>query len=278
MYLFSRRTTTKKKKEAKEAFLNIDEKLDKLMQPNEKIHLYKEDDLIGYLGECFDLMISIESEMTELSKIPDTYPNFKEKCNEFGTLCEGISDLVDIAIENLQHFSSFKRLSSLKEERAKAETFLRSFSISDKVDGMLEVRRDLASCGDLGSYQLTYEPQDLILKPEEIEKARKEGIFRGLSIEDDISDNQEKDEAEMIEESKEEQSEILKKSSKANLNALVMKRMEILMTKAKNRNPMTGRKHEKRVQEIRDGKFKICIPAVTLVFKYLVKMFIIIRE
>lgn len=85
-YFFGRRTVTKKKKTPKEAFLSIEAELDKLMQPNEKIHLYKEDDLIGFLSECFDLMIEIEAEMKQLVGISVEYPNFKDKCNEFGNL------------------------------------------------------------------------------------------------------------------------------------------------------------------------------------------------
>lgn len=50
------------------------------------------------------------------------------------------------------------------------------------------------------------------------------------------------------------------------------------MNRAKNRTSLKGKMHEKRVKEIREGKFKICVPAVTLVFKYLVKMFNIIKE
>ena len=65
------------------------------------------DDLIGYLSEWFDLMIDIEKEMVELLKINVEYPNFAEKCSEFKSLCEGIADLVDIAIDNL-HFKYTK--------------------------------------------------------------------------------------------------------------------------------------------------------------------------
>jgi len=42
MGFFTKKTSVKKKKEPKEAFLGIEEKMDKLMQPNEKIHLYNE--------------------------------------------------------------------------------------------------------------------------------------------------------------------------------------------------------------------------------------------
>lgn len=67
-------------------------------------------------------------------------------------------------------------------------------------------------------------------------------------------------------------------TSNQNLNNLVLKRMNNLMNQARIRNPLQGRKHEKRVKDIREGKFKICVPAVTLTFKYLVKMFTIIKE
>lgn len=85
-FFFPKKVTTKKVKTAKEAFLSIEEKLDKLMQPNEKIHVYTEEDLIGYLSECFDLMIDIEKEMSKLLEIPTDYNKFKTKCAEFGEL------------------------------------------------------------------------------------------------------------------------------------------------------------------------------------------------
>ena len=102
------------------------------MQPNEKIHIYTEEDLIGYLTEWFELMIEIEKEMENLVALSIEYPNFKNKWIEFGDLCEGISDLVDIAIDNLQHFSSFKHISSMKEEKERACKLFRSFSLHEK--------------------------------------------------------------------------------------------------------------------------------------------------
>ena len=102
------------------------------MQPNEKVHIYTEDDLIGNLTEWFELMIDIEKEMEELAALSIEYPNFKNKCSEFGELWEGISDLVDMAIDNLQHFASFKHISTMKEEKDKAFKLFRSFSLHEK--------------------------------------------------------------------------------------------------------------------------------------------------
>lgn len=68
----------KKHRTPKEAFHNTEEGVRKLMQPNEKIHLYDDDDLVNYLSQCFDLMAEVDQEMGELVKISD-YPNFKEK-------------------------------------------------------------------------------------------------------------------------------------------------------------------------------------------------------
>ena len=138
---FKRRTEEKSIKTLQEAFLRIDEKLDKLMQPNEKIHLYTDDDLINFLTKIFDLMGEIEKEMVTLIKIAD-YPNFKEKCEEFSGLCEEIKEVVDIAIDNLQHFSSFKRLNDLKIERDRGTVIMNKFSISDYFeDGNLELAK-----------------------------------------------------------------------------------------------------------------------------------------
>ena len=81
--------------------------------------------------------------------------------------------------------------------------------------------------------------------------------------------------------SNEEEKDDLKASDETanqNLNELILKRMDFLMNKAKTRNGLSGTLHEERVKDIREGKFKICVPAVTLVFKYLIKMFVVIKE
>lgn len=273
-YFFKKKTVVKPVKSAKEAFLGIDEKLDKLMQPNEKIHLYKEDDLVGYLSECFDLMIVIEKEMSEMVGLSVDYPNFKDKWVEFGSLCDSIRELVDIAIDNLTHFSSFKHLSSLKEERERADSMLRSFSLVEHLDDLLEVRAEVAGNSSVVG------DNDVKLDKEDFENAQKSGFFKGLSIDEQKSeeDKESKTEQRKTEDEKEEQEEILQRDRKSNVNDLVVKRMEQLMAKAKNRKPLSGIKHEKRVKDIREGKFKICVPAVTLVFKYLVTMFEVIKS
>jgi hypothetical protein len=279
MNFFRKKTIVKEKKEPKEAFLYIGERLDKLMQPNEKIHLYKEEDLIGYLTEWFDLMNDIEQEMIELVGISIDYPNFKEKWTEFKTLCEGIADLLDIAIDNLRHFQSFKSIANLIHERERATCMLRSFSIVNEADTFLEVQKEYFD--DNASDTPEIRPSDFNVDLEEFEEAKKEGIFKGLSIDESNSSYYGEDEKEKpLEDNKrkEDQTDILLKTKNESLNKLVMRRMELLMNKAKNRNSLKGKKHEKRVKEIREGKFKIWVPAVTLVFKYLVKMFNVIKE
>lgn len=185
----------------------------------------------------------------------------------------------------MQHFTSFKNLGLLKEERARANPLLRSFSIVDHLDDLLDARRNNTSENvsgsnmsfDYGSSELQIDPEDFNFDPEDIEKAKEEGVFRDLEIAEKDKEIPE-EELKTEEEKKEDQANILNKSTNENLNSLVLKRMEALMFRAKNRAPLTGRMHEKRVKEIREGKFKICVPAVTLVFKYLVKMFKIIKE
>lgn len=68
-FFFRKATVTKKPQTPKEAFLNTEEKVDKLMQPNNKIHIYTEDDLINYLSKTFDLMGEIEKEMVDLVQL-----------------------------------------------------------------------------------------------------------------------------------------------------------------------------------------------------------------
>jgi hypothetical protein len=255
-YFFGKKTTAKPVKSPKVAFLSIEERLDKLMQPNEKIHLYKDDDLVGYLNRCFDLMSEIEKEMAVLVKLSD-YPNFKEKCTEFGNLCDGIREFVNIAIDNLQHFSSFKRIKDLIEERDRGTLILRSLSIADDIDNYFDVdeqRDPLATVyDDYGMMENDFE-----VDVKELEEAKLKGMFQNLSIpeENDESEVPLQDDFSDEEESKDMPIGI-SDEGKQNLNNLVLKRMENMMNQARDRRPLTGRKHEKRVKDIREGKFKI---------------------
>jgi len=228
-------------------------------------------------------MIDIEKEMIELLKINVEYPNFAEKCSDFKGLWEGIADLVDIAIDNLQHFNSFKNIKTLIMERERASILLRSFSIVDRVDNILDIPK--VEFDDNASDTPMYVPPNdtgMDVNLEEFEEAKKKGIFMGLSMEEDekhldIDDDEEEDKNEQAQQER-DQADLLKKSKNVNLNKLIMKRMELLMKRARNRNPLSGMKHEKRVKDIREGKFKICVPAVTLMFKYLVEMFHVIKN
>ena len=105
---------------------------------------------------------------------------------------------------------------------------------------------------------------------EDFEQAKNEGLFEGLKLDEEGKELEEKEEVKGEAE--------VPTTNNANLNNLILKRMNNLMNQARVRNPLQGRKHEKRVKDIREGKFKICVPAVTLTFKYLVKMFKIIKE
>ena len=72
-----------------------------------------------------------------------------------------------------------------------------------------------------------------------------------------------------LEESKIDQKKKLDQDTSKNLNDLVIKRMKAMMAIAINRRPLEGTEHENRVKEIREGKFKICVPAIALTFKCL---------
>jgi len=51
-----------------------------------------------------------------------------------------------------------------------------------------------------------------------------------------------------------------------------------MMKQAKERNPFCSLEHEQKVKDIREGKFKILVPAVALTFKYLCSMFEVIKK
>ncbi|CAI2383830.1 unnamed protein product [Moneuplotes crassus] len=264
-----------------EAFVAMDEKMNKLMQPNEKIHVYNDDDLIHYLHQIFDVMAEIEQEMNELVKITD-YANFKEKCEEFATLCDTIKTVVDICIDNLQHFTDFKRLSDLKEQRDKGTFIFDRLSKSSQVSGatkLVKIEKEIPT----DDYDLMPNPMELEINSDEIEEARSQGIFDDLLFEQDKLD--ELDCKLMLEEEKygyesddesDEQASSARDSTVENLNNLVLKRIDDMMHRAKSRNPLGLKPHEERIKAIKSGKFKICVSAVALAFKYIYKMFTII--
>lgn len=172
-----------------------------------------------------------------------------------------------MAIDNLTHFTSFTHLSSMVEKRDTIGKFLRSFTIIENYDSLLEeAKYDYKSVS-------VFKDEDLKLDEDELEKVRQDGMFKFLDKEDE---KQPEDPEDDQEDSKEDIKQLNKDTTK-NLNDLVIKRMESLMNKATTRKPLSGEKYEELVKDIREGKFKICIPAVTLVFKYLVKMFKVIQ-
>ena len=155
--------------------------------------------------------------------------------------------MVGLAIDNLQHFTSFKRLKQLKEEQDKGIFILRTNSIADYCsEELLEVRKGFYSQAVDDDF---LEEEDLCIDPNEFEEARSDGLFKNLLVDEESKE-------ELMDEK--EREEILRKNrTHENLNSLILKRIDKMMTQAKTRNPLSGKQHEKRVNDIRQGKFKI---------------------
>lgn len=141
-------------------------------------------------------------------------------------------------------------------ERDRGTLILRSFSFDDGSKDIFDIdeKRDPHS-SMIEDYQLMQ--NDFEVDIQELEDAKLKGMFKNLSI-----DGNNDDEVPMqVDFSDEEESKDgtpkISNEGKKNLDNLVLKRMENMMNQARDRRPLTGRKHEKRVKDIREGKFKI---------------------
>ena len=129
---------------------------------------------------------------------------------------------------------------------------IRRFTVSGKFsDGLGEAQKAKKTKSSIDDYNVHLEPPNFKIHPDEFEEAKSQGLFKGLSIDDKspyTSDNANDEECKgMIE----------KRETQENLNNLVLKRIDFMMKQAESRNPLSGTKHQERVKEIREGKFKI---------------------
>lgn len=160
--------------------------------------------------------------------------------------------MVNIAIDNLQHFTSFKRIDELKEERDRGAFILRSFSIADYIsEELADVQKGFQSLNVRDDFDLL-NSDDMGVDSEEFEEAQSRGMFKRLSINETKSNQSVEEEKDDIDED-----DITNQKTQDNLNNLIMKRIDNMMTKAKERNPFCSAQHEQRVKDIREGKFKI---------------------
>ncbi|CAI2383957.1 unnamed protein product [Moneuplotes crassus] len=262
---------TKKEKtvlrDPREAFHSSEKVVEKLMQPMEKIHVYTEDDLIRYLRLSFDLIVEVDKEMGGLVKMSN-YPNFGEKCDEFKRLCVDIKELVNISVDNLAHFSSFSRFDELKQERDRAEDVFCRLGIF--CDSLHHKHKE----PDERGHRSALDDQDLIMSEDvhidsnELEEAHNKGMFEDLSL----------DSEEIKGSIDTNYTDLLPSDTQISLNKLILKKIDNMKTLAKERNHLQGTLHEQRVKDIREGKFKICVPAVALIFKYMADLFKIIKK
>jgi len=109
---------------------------------------------------------------------------------------------VDICIDNLQHFTDFKRLSDLKEQRDKGTFILKKFSISDQISDLSQLVKDDDEGNSADDYHLKLNPMELEIDPDEIEEARSQGMFEDLPFEEEKLDQLLQDQA--YEENKED--------------------------------------------------------------------------
>ena len=94
--------------------------------------------------------------------------------------------MVNISIDNLQHFASFKRIDDLKEERDRGFFLLKSFSIADYFSNELaEVQKGFNSQSATDDFNLL--DNNIEVAVDEFEDARSRGMFKGLSINENES-------------------------------------------------------------------------------------------
>jgi len=95
-------------------------------------------------------------------------------------------DGINISIDNLQHFASFKRIDDLKEERDRGFFLLKSFSIADYFSNELaEVQKGFNSQSATDDFNLL--DNNIEVDVDEFEDARSRGMFKGLSINENES-------------------------------------------------------------------------------------------
>ncbi|CAI2384024.1 unnamed protein product [Moneuplotes crassus] len=254
-------------KTPREAFHSSEKVVKKLMQPLQKTHVYSEDNLIEYLTQNLNLIAEIDSELRDLVEMSN-YPNFKQKCAEFSKLCEDIKEIINLSFDNLDHFSSFNRLDDLKEQRDRAEVIICSLTTYCE-----SLRHNTDEPNKLG-HKPEFNEDEMLMSEHvnidhaELEKAKEQGAFEDLSI----------DSEELKESADGKDTDSLPSKAQITLNQLIMKRIENMKILVKQRTPLKGPLHKQRVKDIRKGKFKICIPAVALAFKYITELFKIIKR
>lgn len=198
-------------------------------------------------------MVDTEKEMQELLKLNVDYPNFQTKCNDFEKLCTDIHDIVGIAIDNLQHFTTEEYSNNLKEEHNRAVSLFRSYSIIEGITDSLDFLKPKhigMSFVDGDSFKLDEDEFEEF-------KSKEEALFSSIIVEENKHEIDDSLQANEGTEKQTNEKDMLDEDASKNLNDLVMKRMDKLMDRAINRKPLEGTEHEQRVKDIREGKFKI---------------------
>lgn len=137
---------------------------------------------------------------------------------EFEQLCGEIRDFVNLSIDNLTHFGSFKRMEELKNEYDRANDIINSLTIVENdLDPMLQVREGFNSVTEVDGFGLLDE--DLRIDQEEFDEAKSRGLFKNLSVD-------ESSEKLLETEQEEERKTFVQSKTDESLNKLILKRID----------------------------------------------------
>ncbi|CAI2385107.1 unnamed protein product [Moneuplotes crassus] len=237
--------------ECREHFLDQEFELtEKMLQPNDKIHLYKQEDLEDSIKEIYENLVILSKQMDEVLDYTSHLPNFRYKCKVFIQMSGEIDKITMVILQNLKSKGNLSDITEFEDlsERVKE-------SISQLQEELGEIKEE-----DIKSVHLFNELSSTSFKLSDSEIKK---ILEENKNEDDP------DEEEKIEVDSEDEADPL---SMKEVDEAIFSRVDDLVRDCDNITKQKRKRDEKLFKSISKGEKEVCIPAVTMCYKNFCKM------